>query len=88
MAKAKKDVREKKKAEIKKKKRAKLKVAKKKKKTKVEITKKKKRIEAKVMAWKKIEDKITRNIRMFLEKKQTSKYKATLSNNFITKKKK
>lgn len=54
---------------------------------KAETTKEKKRIEATVMAQKKIEDKTAKNFKIFLQKKQTSKCKTKLFNNFIIKKK-
>ena len=98
LAKAKKDAREKKKAKTKEKKkteveaakakkRAKAKAAKAKKRAKAKAAKEKKRVEAKTMDQKKIEDRTAKNIKTFLQKKQTNKRKTALSNDSIAKKK-
>lgn len=86
LAKAEKDVREKKKAEVKEKKRAEVKAAKKKKKAEIEATKEKKRIETKAIARKKIENRMTKNVEISLQKEQASKRKVALSNDFVAKK--
>lgn len=39
------------------------------------------------MTWKEIEDRMAKNIQTFLQKKQTSKCKVTLSNDSVAKKK-
>ncbi len=87
LAKAKKDIREKKKAKLKEKKRAEAKITKEKKRVKVKVVKEKKRIDVKAIAWKKIKDKAIENVEISLLKKQPSKCKAALSNDFVTKKK-
>ena len=88
LAKAKNDARAKKKAEAKKKKKAKAEAAKAKKRGKAEAAKEKKRVEAKVMAWKKIKNRVAKNVEIFLHKKQTNKRKIALFNDSIIKKKK
>ncbi len=87
LAKAKKNAKEKKNAEVKEKKRVEAEVAKEKKRVKAKATKEKKRIEAKTMARKKIEHRAAKNVETSLQKKQTSKRKAVLSNDSIAKKK-
>lgn len=87
LTKAKKDIREEKKIKVKKKKKAEVKAVKEKKRAKAEVAKEKKIIKAKAMVQKKIEDRMAKNVETSLQKKQTNKCKATLSNNSIAKKK-
>lgn len=54
---------------------------------KAKAIKEKKRVKIKVMIWKKIENKVLKNIEISLQKKQTSKCKVILSIYFIAKKK-
>ncbi len=87
LVKAKKDAREKKMAKVKEKKKAEAEVTKKKKRAKAEAAKEKKRIEAKAIIRKKIEDRVAKNVETSLQKEQTSKHKAALSNDSVAKKK-
>ncbi len=87
LAKTKKNSREKKKVEVKEKKKAKVEVVKKKKRVKAEAAKEKMRIEAKTMVRTKIKDRAAKNIKSLLQTEQIRKRKATLFNDSIAKKK-
>lgn len=87
LAKIKKYTRERKKTEVKEKKKAEVEAVKIKKKAEVEVTKEKKRVKAKAMARKKIKDRAAKNIKTSLQKEQTNKHKTALFNDFLSKNK-